>query len=85
MCSHKPGRRIEKTAYGWNDRVVTKVARIILKRFANMAEWEKYWQEKFGDNSQCRHLAQASERFIARFRALTLENTGKQQLIEDTL
>lgn len=44
------GRRIKKIAYGWSDRGVAKIARIILKRFANKAEWEKYWQEKFGDN-----------------------------------
>lgn len=44
------GRRIKKIAYGWSDRGVAKIARIILKRFANKAEWEKYWQEKFGGN-----------------------------------
>ena len=31
-------------------RGAAKIARIILKHFANKAEWEKYWQEKFGDN-----------------------------------
>lgn len=40
------GRRIKKIAYGWSDKGVTKVARIILKRFANADEWEKYWQKK---------------------------------------
>ena len=29
------GRRIKKIAHGWSDRGVTKVARIILKRFAD--------------------------------------------------
>ena len=28
------GRRIKNIAYGWSDRGVTKIARIILKRFA---------------------------------------------------
>jgi len=28
------------------DKDVTKVARIILKRFANAREWEEYWQER---------------------------------------
>ena len=37
------GRRIKKIAYGWSDRGVTKVARIILKRFANAGAWEDYW------------------------------------------
>jgi len=40
------GRRIKKIAYGWSDRGVTKVARIILKRFANAGAWEDYWQKK---------------------------------------
>ena len=38
--------RIKKIAYGWNDKGVTKVARIILKRFANASEWENYWQKR---------------------------------------
>ena len=40
------GRRIKKIAHGWSDRGVTKVARIILKRFANATAWEEYWQKR---------------------------------------
>jgi hypothetical protein len=40
------GRRIKKIAYGWSDKGVTKVARIILKRFANAGAWEEYWQKR---------------------------------------
>lgn len=40
------GRRIRKIAYGWSDKGVTKVARIILKRFANASKWEDYWQKR---------------------------------------
>jgi len=40
------GRRIKKIAYGWSDKGVTKIARIILKRFANAREWEEYWQKR---------------------------------------
>ena len=40
------GRRIKKIAYGWSDKGVTKVARIILKRFANAGAWEDYWQKR---------------------------------------
>ena len=40
------GRRIKKIAYGWSDRGVTKVVRIILKRFANAGAWEEYWQKR---------------------------------------
>ena len=44
------GRRIKNIAYGWSDRGVTKIARIILKRFANAKEWEDYWKKVFGDD-----------------------------------
>ena len=40
------GRRIKKIAYGWSDRGATKVAKIILKRFANAGAWEDYWQKR---------------------------------------
>ena len=40
------GRRIKKIAYGWSDKGVTKVARIILKRFADARAWEDYWQKQ---------------------------------------
>ena len=40
------GRRIKKIAHGWSDRGVTKVARIILKRFADAGAWEDYWQKR---------------------------------------
>jgi len=40
------GRRIKKIAYGWSDKGVTKIARIILKRFANAEEWEAYWKKR---------------------------------------
>lgn len=40
------GRRIKKVAYEWSDKGVTKVARIILKRFTNAGAWEDYWQKR---------------------------------------
>ena len=33
------GRRLKKTAYNWSDKGVTKIARIILKRFTNAKAW----------------------------------------------
>lgn len=39
-------RRIKRIAYGWSDKGVTKIARIILKRFTNEKEWEDYWKTK---------------------------------------
>lgn len=50
----EPGRRIKNIikniAYGWSDRKVTKIARIIPRRFANAREWEDYWKKVFGDD-----------------------------------
>ena len=40
------GRRLKKIAYGWSDKGATKMARIILKRFANAKEWDDYWRER---------------------------------------
>ena len=40
------GRRLKKTAYGWSDKVATKIIWIILKRFTSANEWEQYWQDK---------------------------------------
>ena len=40
------GRRIKKIAYGWSDKGVTKIARIILKRFANTNQWEEDWKKR---------------------------------------
>lgn len=42
------GRRLKKIAYGWSDKGAQKVAKIILKKFANREEWEKYWRGKIG-------------------------------------
>ena len=33
------GRRIKKIVYGWRDKGVTKVAKIILNRFASAGVW----------------------------------------------
>ena len=39
--------RIKRIAYyGWSDKGVMKIARIILKRFTNEKEWEEYWKKK---------------------------------------
>ena len=46
----EPGRRIKNIAYGWSDNGVTKIARVILRRFANAKEWEGYWNKVFGDD-----------------------------------
>lgn len=43
-------QRIKKIAYGWKEKGVSKIARIILKRFANEKEWEAHWKSLFGDD-----------------------------------
>ena len=41
------GRRIKKIAYGWKEKGVCKMAKILLKRFADEAEWKSYWERLF--------------------------------------
>ena len=41
------GRRIKKIAYGWKEKGVCKMAKILLKRFADEAEWKNYWERLF--------------------------------------
>jgi hypothetical protein len=40
------GRRLKNIAYGWSDKGAQKMARIILKKFADAEEWQKYWKDK---------------------------------------
>lgn len=40
------GRCLKNIAYGWSDKGTGKIARIILKKFTNETEWEKYWKSK---------------------------------------
>ena len=41
------GRRIKKIAYGWKERGVCKMAKILLKRFGDEAEWKSYLDKLF--------------------------------------
>jgi hypothetical protein len=40
------GRRLKKLAYNWSDKGIAKVARIILKKFADPKQWNEYWKKK---------------------------------------
>ena len=40
------GRRIKKLAYNWSDHGAVKVARIILKKFTDIDDWDNYWKKK---------------------------------------
>lgn len=46
------GRRIKRIAYGWSDRGVKKIARIILKRHSDPQEWRKYWEQRNQPNGK---------------------------------
>lgn len=46
------GRRIKRIAYGWSDKGVEKIARIILKRHTNPEEWRKYWEQRNQPNGK---------------------------------
>ena len=46
------GRRIKRIAYGWSDKGVEKIAKIILKRYADPEEWRKYWEKRNQPNGK---------------------------------
>lgn len=46
------GRRLKKIAYNWSNKGAGKIARIILKKFTNPEDWNKYWQEKMNINNK---------------------------------
>lgn len=46
------GRRIKRIAYGWSDRGVEKIAKIILKQFTDPLEWQNYWKQRNEPNGK---------------------------------
>ncbi len=42
------GRRLKKIAYGWNDKTVTNLSKMILLKQYSRKKWEQYWKEKMG-------------------------------------
>jgi transposase-like protein len=40
------GRRLKRIAFGWRPENAAKMARLILKRITNAAEWEEYWRKR---------------------------------------
>ncbi len=42
------GRRLKKVAWGWSDRAVTNLSKMILIRQYARDKWEEYWKEKLG-------------------------------------
>jgi hypothetical protein len=42
------GRRLKRIAWGWSDRAVTNLSRMILIRQYCREKWENFWKEKLG-------------------------------------
>lgn len=44
------GRRLKKIAWGWSDKAVTNLSKMIMIRQYSREKWEQYWKEKLGIN-----------------------------------
>jgi hypothetical protein len=42
------GRRLKRIAWGWADKTVTNLSKMIMIRQYSRAKWEQYWKEKLG-------------------------------------
>ena len=42
------GRRLKKIAWGWSDKAVTNISKMIMIRQYSRDKWEKYWKHKLG-------------------------------------
>jgi len=42
------GRRLKRIAWGWSDKAVTNISKMIMIRQYSREKWEKYWKEKLG-------------------------------------
>ena len=42
------GRRLKKIAWGWSDKAVTNISKMIMIRQYSREKWEQYWKEKLG-------------------------------------
>ena len=42
------GRRLKKIAWGWSDKALTNLSKMIMIRQYSRDKWEKYWKEKLG-------------------------------------
>jgi len=42
------GRRIKKIAWGWCDKAVTNLSKMILLKQYSRSKWEEYWKHKLG-------------------------------------
>ena len=44
------GRRLKKIAWGWSDKAVTNLSKMIMIRQYSREKWEQYWKKKLGIN-----------------------------------
>lgn len=42
------GRRLKRIAWGWGDKAVTKLSKMILLKQYSRTKWEEYWKSKLG-------------------------------------
>jgi len=42
------GRRLKKIAWGWSDKAVTNLSKMIMIRQYSRDKWEQYWKQKLG-------------------------------------
>ena len=42
------GRRLKKIAWGWSDKAVTNLSKMIIIKQYSREKWEQYWKEKLG-------------------------------------
>jgi len=42
------GRRLKKIAWGWSDKAVTNISKMIMIRQYSRDKWKQYWKEKLG-------------------------------------
>ena len=42
------GRRLKRIAWGWSDKAVTNLSKMIMIKQYSREKWEQYWKEKLG-------------------------------------
>ena len=42
------GRRLKRIAWGWSDKIVTNLSKMIMIRQYSRDKWEQYWKKKLG-------------------------------------
>lgn len=47
------GRRLKRIAWGWADKTVTNLSKMIMIRQYSRDKWEQYWKEKLGIKGYC--------------------------------